>query len=71
MKIYRLPFQTCLPRGCTAVLMIENDLKQDLQTSPNGAITVYALDGQAVGAVAQLTGFADGLAALDKRRAKP
>jgi invasion protein IalB len=71
VKIYRLPFQTCLPRGCTAVLMIEDDLKQDLQTSPKGAITVYALDGQAVRALAQLTGFADGLAALDKRRPKP
>lgn len=53
------------------VLMIEDDLKQDLQTSPKGAITVYALDGQAVRALAEMTGFPDGLAALDKRRAKP
>lgn len=71
VKIYRLPFQTCMPRGCTAVLLVEDDLKQDLQKSPKGAITVYALDGQAVRALAELTGFADGLAALDKRRAKP
>jgi len=71
VKIYRLPFQTCLPRGCTAVLLVEDDLKQDLQKSPKGAITVYALDGQAVRALAELTGFAEGLAALDKRRAKP
>lgn len=71
VKIYRLPFQTCLPRGCTAVLLVEDDLKQDLQKSPKGAITVYALDGQAVRALAELTGLAEGLAALDKRRAKP
>ena len=71
VKIYRLPFQTCLPRGCTAVLLVEEDLKQDLQKSPNGTITVYALDGQAVRAAAELTGLAEGLAALDKRRAKP
>lgn len=71
VKIYRLPFQTCLPRGCTAVLLVEDDLKQDLQKSPNGTITVYALDGQAVRAAAELTGLAEGLAALDKRRAKP
>jgi invasion protein IalB len=71
VKIYRLPFQTCLPRGCTAVLLVEDDLKQDLQKSPKGTITVYALDGQAVRALAELTGFAEGLAALDKRRAKP
>jgi invasion protein IalB len=71
VKIYRLPFQTCLPRGCTAVLLVEDDLKQDLQKSPNGTITVFALDGQAVRAVANLTGLVEGLAALDKRRAKP
>lgn len=71
VKIYRLPFQTCLPRGCSAVLLVEDDLKQDLQKSDKGSITVYALDGQAVRAVTQLTGFGDGLAALDKRRAKP
>lgn len=71
VKIYRLPFQTCLPRGCSAVLLVEDDLKQDLQKSDKGSITVYALDGQAVRAVTELTGFGDGLAALDKRRAKP
>lgn len=71
VKIYRLPFQTCVPRGCSAVLVMADDLKQDLQKSEKGTITVYALSGQAVRALAQLAGFADGLAALDKRRAKP
>lgn len=71
VKIYRLPFQTCLPRGCTALLLVEDDLKQDLQKSDKGIITVYALDGHEVRALAELAGFADGLAALDKRRAKP
>ena len=67
VKIYRLPFQTCVPQGCSAVLLIGDDLKQDLQTSDKGTITVYALNGQAVQAPTQLAGFADGLAALDKR----
>lgn len=71
MKIYRLPFQTCLPRGCTAVLLVEDDLKQDLQKSQTGTITVYALNGQQVRAATELAGFAEGLATLDKRRAKP
>ena len=71
VKIYRLPFQTCVPQGCSAVLLIGDDLKQDLQTSDKGTITVYALNGQAVQAPTQLAGFADGLAALEKRRAKP
>ena len=71
VKIYRLPFQTCLPRGCTAVLLIEDDLKQDLQKAQKAAITVYALNGQEVQAATELTGFAEGLAALDKRRTKP
>jgi invasion protein IalB len=71
VKIYRLPFQTCVPRGCSAVLLMEDDLKQDLQKAEKGSITVYALSGQAVRALAELKGFTDGLAALDKRRAKP
>ncbi len=71
VKIYRLPFQTCVPQGCSAVLLVGDDLKQDLQKSDKGTITVYALNGQAVQAPTQLTGFADGLAALEKRRAKP
>ena len=71
VKIYRLPFQTCVPRGCSAALLMEDDLKQDLQKAEKGTITVYALGGQAVRALAELKGFADGLAALDKRRAKP
>jgi invasion protein IalB len=71
VKIYRLPFQTCVPQGCSAVLVVADDLKQDLQKSEKGSITVYALNGQAVAAATQLTGFADGLAALEKRRGKP
>lgn len=71
VKTYRLPFQTCVPQGCSAVLVVADDLKQDLQKSEKGTITVYALNGQAVQAPTQLAGFADGLAALDKRRAKP
>ena len=69
VKVYRMPFQTCLAQGCSALLVMADDLKQDLQKSPKGTITVYALNGQAVQAVTELTGFADGLAALDKRRA--
>jgi invasion protein IalB len=71
VKIYRLPFQTCVPQGCRAVLGVADDLKQDWQKSEKGTITVYTLNGQAAQAVAQLNGLADGLAALDKRRAKP
>jgi hypothetical protein len=42
-----------------------------LQKSQTGTITVYALNGQQVRAATELAGFAEGLAALDKRRAKP
>jgi invasion protein IalB len=71
VKTYRMPFQTCLPRGCSAVLVVADDLRQDLQKSQKGSITVYAQSGQAVRAPAQFGGFADGLTVLDKRRAKP
>jgi invasion protein IalB len=71
VKIYRLPLQTCLAQGCSALLVMPDDLKQELGQSAKGTITVYALNGQAVQAVTELTGFTDGLAALDKRRGKP
>ena len=72
VKIYRMPFETCLSQGCSALLLMQDDLKHDLQKSQKATITVYALNGQAVQAVTELKGFADGLAALDKRRgAKP
>lgn len=72
VKIYRIPFETCLAQGCSALLLMKDDLKQDLAKAQKGTITVYALNGRAVQAVTELTGFADGLAALDKRRqAKP
>ena len=42
------------------MLLVGDDLKQDLQKSDKGTITVYALNGQAVQAPTQLAGFADG-----------
>jgi len=68
-KTYRMPFQTCLPMGCKALLLISDDLKKELVGSKQGAITVYALNGKAVQTVTAMTGFAQGLAALDKRHA--
>jgi len=70
IKIYRLPYQACIPQQCSAVLVVLDDLKQELTKSQKGMITVYALNGQALQAVAERTGFSDGLAALDKRRPK-
>jgi invasion protein IalB len=67
IKIYRLPYQACNPQQCSAVLVVPDDLKQELTKSQKSTITVYALNGQALQAVAELTGFSDGLAALDKR----
>jgi invasion protein IalB len=68
-KIYRMAFQTCLPMGCKALLLMPDDLKKELIASKQGAITVYALNGKAVQAVTTFTGFAEGLAALDKHLA--
>jgi hypothetical protein len=66
-----MPYQACVPQQCSALLVMPDDLKQELTKSQKGTITVYALNGQGVQAVAELTGFSDGLAALDKRRPKP
>lgn len=70
-KVYRLPFQTCIPRGCRAVMVVEDDLKGELQASKKGTLTVYALNGQAVRTATDLTGLADGLAALNQHRTPP
>jgi invasion protein IalB len=68
-KIYRMPFQTCLPMGCKALLIVEDDMRKELAASTRGSITVYALNGKAVKTVTALDGFAAGLAALDKHKA--
>jgi invasion protein IalB len=64
-----MAFQTCIPQACRAVLLVPDDLKSELQKAEKGTIAVYALNGQPVQTVTELTGFSEGLAALDKRRA--
>jgi invasion protein IalB len=68
-KVYRMAFQTCLPMGCKALLLIPDDLKKELSTAKEGSITVFALNGKAVRTVAAFSGFAKGLAALNKHLA--
>jgi len=68
-KIYRMPFQTCLPMGCKALLLVQDDMRKELAASKQGSITVYALNGKGVKTLASLDGFAAGLAALDKHMA--
>jgi invasion protein IalB len=68
-KVYRMAYQTCLPMGCKALLLISDDLKQEIAGSKQGAITVYALNGKALQTVTDLSGFTQGLAALDKHMA--
>lgn len=67
-KIYRMPFQTCLPMGCKALMLVQDDLRQDLMKSKQGTITVFALNGRAIKTVALLDGFSKGLNAMDKQR---
>lgn len=68
-KVYRLPYQTCVPQACRAILRIADDLKDELEKSPKGLVTVYGLDGQALQSATDFAGLGSGLAALDKRRA--
>jgi invasion protein IalB len=69
-KIYRMPFQTCLPMGCKALLLVPDELKKELAASEQGAITVYALNGKAVQTVTAFSGFGKGMAALEKHAGK-
>jgi len=65
-KIYRMPYQTCLPMGCKALLIVEDDMRKEIAKSKQGSITVYALNGKAVKTVTALNGFAAGMKALEK-----
>jgi len=69
-KIYRMPFQTCLPMGCKALLLIQDDMRKEMAASKQGSIAVYALNGKTIKTVAAVDGFAKGMAALDKRIGK-
>ncbi len=64
-KLYRMPYQTCLPMGCKALLIVEDELRRELTKSKQGSITVYALNGKTVRTVAALDGFSAGMQALD------
>ncbi len=66
-KLYRIPYQTCLPMGCKALLIVEDDLRKELIKSKQGSLTVYALNGKAVRTVTPLDGFSAGMKALDKK----
>lgn len=66
-KLYRMPYQTCLPMGCKALLIVEDELRQELKKSKQGSITVYALNGKAVRTVAALDGFTAGMKALNRQ----
>jgi len=69
-KIYRLPFQTCLPMGCKALILVEDDMHKKIAKSKEGSITVYALNGKAMKTMTALDGFAAGMKALDNRQKK-
>ena len=65
-KLYRMPYQTCLPMGCKALLIVEDELRKELTNSKQGSITVYALNSKAVRTVAAFDGLSAGMKALDK-----
>lgn len=66
-KVYTLPYQTCLPMGCKALYLVTDEMRQDLLTSKNGTLVVYALNGKQIQTVAELNGLKLGLKALDKK----
>ena len=66
-KLYRMPYQTCLPMGCKAIMIVEDELRKELTKSKQGSIAVYALNGKAVRTVAALDGFSAGMKALDEQ----
>lgn len=65
---YRMPFQTCLPMGCKALLLVSDEMRQHLEKSKQATIVVYALNGRAIQTVAETEGLVPGLEALDKKR---
>lgn len=66
--VHRAAFNSCLPDGCQAVLVLSSDLQQQMRKTEQAQLTVYGLDGKAFRAASSLKGLGDGLGALDKRR---
>lgn len=65
--VQRVPFSTCKPNGCQAVLILSPALQQEMRKAERALITVYGPAGKPFQATASLKSFGEAVDALNKR----
>ncbi len=66
--VQRVPFTTCEPKGCQAVLILSQPLQEEMRKAERALITVYARSGSPFQATASLRGLGEAIDTLNKRR---
>jgi invasion protein IalB len=60
----RVAFVRCLPNGCVAEVLIEDDLLQTMSTGESAIFVVFRTPEEGIGIPVSLAGFAEGFEAL-------
>lgn len=60
----RVPFVRCLPNGCVAEVVMDDDLLQLLSEGETGIFIIFRTPEEGIGIPISLNGFAEGFAAL-------
>ncbi|HEY0918803.1 invasion associated locus B family protein [Devosia sp.] len=62
--IGRVAFVRCLPNGCVAEVVLDDDLLKQLSEGTNAIFVVFKTPEEGIGIPVSLNGFGDGFAAL-------
>lgn len=60
----RVPFVRCLPNGCVAEVVMDDELIERLSAGENGIFIIFRTPEEGIGIPVSLDGFAEGFAAL-------
>jgi invasion protein IalB len=63
-SVGHVQFVRCLPNGCVAEAVIEDDLMKKLSTGKSATFIIFQTPEEGIGIPVSLKGFADGFAAL-------
>jgi invasion protein IalB len=63
-SVGHVQFMRCLPNGCIAEAVLEDDLLKKLSTGKKATFIIFQTPEQGIGIPVSLKGFADGFAAL-------
>ena len=67
----RAGFVRCLPNGCVAEVILEDNLLQQLNTGSTATFIIFQTPEEGIGIPISLNGFNEGYQALPRRRLRP